>query len=76
MPALPLLNSLITGLSWLHPKSIPTTCSLVGPVPWQTRFGESIGLVSSASGWDTKQPLRLEWSEGSIWCGEAELPAG
>ena len=42
----------------------------------QTRFGEDVAVVGSFSGWDPAEPLKLEWSEGSVWQGELEVPAG
>lgn len=42
----------------------------------QTRFGEHVAVVGSFSGWDTQAPVQLEWGEGSVWSGEAELPVG
>lgn len=41
----------------------------------QTRYGENVGLVSSATGWDPQQPIKLRWEEG-VWKAEAELPVG
>lgn len=34
-----------------------------------------MGLVSSATGWDPQQPIKLRWEEG-VWKAEAELPVG
>lgn len=40
----------------------------------QTRFGENVAVVGSFTNWDPAKPLKLEWSEGNVWTGEAELP--
>lgn len=42
----------------------------------QTAFGQNLGVVGSFNEWSAQEPLRLEWSEGNVWVGEAELPAG
>ena len=40
----------------------------------QTHFGQAVSVVGSFTGW--KQPVKLEWTEGSVWSGEAEVPVG
>lgn len=42
----------------------------------QTQFGERVAVVGSFCGWDPAEPVQLEWSEGNVWTGEAELPVG
>lgn len=59
-----------------HPLTHPPTRATSSPTRPQTEFGVSVGVVGSFNGWDEKEPLALNWSEGGVWTGEAELPAG
>jgi len=68
-PARPLPRQLPPHAPAIPAPSLPLALPL-------TRFGEHVAVVGSFSGWDTQVPVQLEWSEGSVWSGEAELPAG
>lgn len=53
-------------------KAVPVKFTLAKPVQW----GESIAVIGSAGNWALESATTLEWTEGDVWVGTAELPIG
>ena len=72
-----------TGVARVACRRITTgfaanTMTINFKIPKSLPFGQMVAVVGSEplGGWDAQTMLRLDWSEGDLWTGSAEVPVG